>query len=320
MILITGASGFIGSCLAAHLNRQFGRDDLLLVDHLDESHKWRNLNGLAFHDYLDRAQLWDYLQTQPALEAIVHLGACTDTGELDSNFLIENNYRYSLGLAQYAVENDIRFVYASSAATYGGGEHGYDASEDDLIKLRPLNGYGFSKQIFDLKASRMGWFSRIAGLKFFNVYGPNEYHKGKMASVVFHAFHQVNATQSIKLFRSHRSDVADGQQKRDFIYVKDVIAIICWLLDNKETAGLFNVGSGRARSFSDLARAVFKAMDKEPQIQFIDTPLAYREGYQYLTCADMSRSLAAGLPAPKWQLEDGIADYIHHHLSRNAHY
>jgi len=314
MILITGSAGFIGSCLVGYLNRSKGRDDLILVDHLDHSQKWRNLNGLDFDDYHDRSQIEPLLSEITDLDAIVHLGACTDTGESDSNYLIENNYRYSLELARYALDHQIPFIYASSAATYGDGSQGYEVCEDELHRLRPLNGYGFSKHLFDLKARRLGWLDQITGLKFFNVYGPNEYHKGAMASVIFQAYNQISASGQMKLFRSHRPDVEDGQQVRDFIYVKDIVEAIGWLLEHPEVKGIYNLGTGRARSFLDFTHAVFKAMNREPDIVYIDIPQAYRQGYQYYTCAEIGRNREAGLPTPRWTLEQGVTDYVQNHL------
>ena len=224
MIIVTGAAGFIGSCVVSKLNQE-GITDIIAVDILRDNDKWQNLRHLYFNDYLDRDMLMPFLADAKNIEAIIHIGACSSTTEKDTSYLMENNYRYTLNLAEYAVKNNIRFIYASSAATYGAGEYGYDDNESEIHVLKPLNMYGYSKQVFDLKAKREDWFTKIAGLKFFNVYGPNEYHKEDMASVVFKAFKQINETAKVKLFKSHRDDFEDGQQLRDFVYIKDALNI-----------------------------------------------------------------------------------------------
>jgi len=321
LIIVTGGAGFIGSCVVAGLNRR-GQSDILIVDDLGRSDKWKNLRNLAFEDYLDKSQLFAVLERGPAIEAIVHMGACSRTTESDAHYLMENNYHYSLNLARYAVERGIRFIYASSAATYGNGTAGqadntggYDDDEASLQRLQPLNMYGYSKQIFDLKVRREGWLRQIAGLKFFNVYGPNEYHKQGMTSVVFQAFPQIQTQGRVRLFKSHRPDVDHGEQQRDFIYIRDVVEIILFLLDNPHVTGLFNVGTGKARSFKDLALATFAALEREPVIDYFDMPKEIRDRYQYFTRAEMSKLVAAGYTKPMTSLEDGVADYVRNYLA-----
>ena len=316
MIIITGAAGFIGSALASRLN-QSGERDLLLVDVLRHNDKWKNLRHLDFYDYVDRDALWETLPLLPEVKAIFHMGACSATTESDAAYLMENNYRYTLRLAQYALQNNIRFIYASSAATYGAGERGYADDESAIHLLRPLNMYGYSKQLFDLKARREGWLEKICGIKFFNVYGPNEYHKGDMASVVFKAFNQIRETGRVRLFRSHREDYGDGEQKRDFVYIRDVLEMMIWLWQHPRVNGLFNAGSGRARTFLDLAAATFQAMGKAPRIEFIDMPEDIRDRYQYFTEAPMDKLRAAGYDRPATSLEEGVRDYVQNYLARD---
>ena len=313
MIIVTGAAGFIGSCIISRLNQE-GINDIIAVDVLRKNDKWKNLRHLDFYDYLDREQLLDFLQTAPKIEAIIHMGACSATTERDANYLMENNYRYTLKLAQFAITHDARFIYASSGATYGLGEMGYDDDESKIHLLKPLNMYGYSKQLFDLKARREGWFRNMVGLKFFNVYGPNEYFKGDMASVVFKAFNQIQQKGFVRLFKSHRPDFKDGQQLRDFIYVKDVLEIVLFFLKHPQKNGLFNVGTGKARSFLDLVQATFKAMDKEPKIEFFDMPENLRDRYQYFTEAKIEKLRKAGYQKEFFSLEQGITDYVQNYL------
>lgn len=319
MIVVTGAAGFIGSCLVAHLNRQ-GMDEILAVDVLRKNDKWKNLRNLRYVDYLDRSQLFDYLAKANNIEAILHMGACSATTETDTAYLMENNYRYTLNLARYCLDRDIRFIYASSAATYGDGSAGYD-DEGDMHSLQPMNMYGYSKQAFDQKAVREGWLEKIVGLKFFNVYGPNEYHKGDMASVVFKAFNQIHDHGHVRLFKSHRPDYKDGEQKRDFVYVLDAVGVIIYFLQNTRLSGLYNVGSGRARTFNDLAKATFRAMNLAPRIQYIDMPESIRDRYQYFTEAKMDKLKNSGFTRPFHSLEEGITDYVQNFLMKNfRHY
>ena len=307
-IVVTGAAGFIGRNVVAELNAR-GVDDLILVDHLGHDEKWRNLLGLRFEDFLNPAE---YLQRHAQIEAdaIIHLGACSATTERDADFLLANNYRYTRTLATHAVDRGVRFIYASSAATYGDGRHGY--SDDDTVTptLRPLNMYGYSKQMFDLWALKSGLLDRIVGLKYFNVFGPYEDHKGDMRSVVHKSFDQIMKTGEISLFKSYRDDFADGEQLRDFIYVNDVVAVTLFFLEQPRVGGLFNCGTGRARSWKDLALAVFKSMNREPHIQFIEMPEVLKGKYQYFTQADVRKLRAAGYAKPFMELEDGVQDYV----------
>lgn len=316
MIIVTGAAGFIGSCVVAHLNRQ-GINDIIAVDVLRENDKWKNLSSLDFNDYLDRTHLLEFIQDRKDIKAIIHMGACSATTEQDSNYLMENNYRYTLKLADHCVSNDIRFIYASSAATYGMGEQGYDDDESALQQLKPMNMYGYSKQLFDLKARREGWLNKIVGLKFFNVYGPNEYFKGEMASVIFKAFHQIKESGQVKLFKSHHPDFNDGEQLRDFVYVKDVLNTIQYFLDTPSANGIYNLGSGKARSFQDLVLATFRAMHIDPNIKYIDMPESIRDRYQYFTEANMDKLMSLGSRRTPTSLEEGVLDYVQNYLMKN---
>ncbi len=320
MIVVTGAAGFIGSCVISRLNRD-DRDDIVAVDVLRENDKWKNLRHLRFHEYLDRSKLMPYLQSTAGIEAIVHMGACSSTTERDAHYLMENNYRYTAELAHYAIYNGMRFIYASSAATYGMGEQGYADDEEQLQTLRPMNMYGYSKQLLDLKARRENWLQSIVGLKFFNVYGPNEYFKGEMASVVFKAFNQIKQNGNVRLFKSHRGDYKDGEQLRDFLYVKDAVEVVYFLMQNPAINGIYNVGYGKARSFKDLANATFKAMGRESKIKYIDMPSDIRDRYQYFTEAPMEKLRAAGYDRPFYSLEEGVNDYVQNYLLNDyAHY
>jgi len=316
MIIVTGAAGFIGSCVVSHLNQQ-DQNDIIAVDVLRDDDKWKNLSSLDFDDYLDRSQLLDFLSLNNKIEVIIHMGACSATTESDSSYLMENNYRYTLNLARHCIENNIRFIYASSAATYGMGEHGYYDDETAVQNLHPLNMYGYSKQLFDLKARREGWLDKIVGLKFFNVYGPNEYFKGDMASVIFKAFNQIWNTGKVKLFKSHHPDYDDGQQLRDFVYVKDALSVIQFLLENPNVNGIYNLGTGKARSFKDLVLATFKAMNIAPNIEYIDMPKSIQDRYQYFTEAQMGKLVSCGYTRPFIDLEDGIIDYVQNYLMKD---
>lgn len=312
-IVVTGGAGFIGSNVVAALNAR-GEDDILVVDHLGQSEKWRNLVGLRFADYMERDDFRfafrnDALQ---AVDAVIHLGACSSTTERDASYLADNNYRFSRELCEWCLQHGTRFVYASSAATYGDGARGYGDDEAGLEHLRPLNMYGYSKHLFDLWAQRNGLLERIAGLKYFNVYGPNEAHKGDMRSVIHKAFGQIGETGLLKLFRSHKPDWKDGEQVRDFIHVRDAVAATLFLADHRDVGGVFNCGTGLARTWNDLARSVFSAMGREPKIEYIDMPAALREKYQYRTEADMTKLRAAGWADECLSLEDGIRDYVQH--------
>ncbi|MBR31634.1 MAG: ADP-glyceromanno-heptose 6-epimerase [Spirochaetaceae bacterium] len=326
-ILITGAAGLIGSAVVRELNHR-GYDKLILVDHLGDSEKWKNLRSLRFLQYLEketfRALLQDVQDGLGGPEAelledltgIIHLGACSSTTEYDASYLIDNNYQYSIDLARFARSRNIRMVYASSAATYGDGENGFEDDLNAIDTLRPLNPYGHSKQMFDQWIrSNTGFEPLFAGLKYFNVYGPNEYHKGYMQSVVLKGFRQIRDTGRIGLFKSYRDDYGDGEQKRDFLYVKDAARItVFFLLDQTQASGVFNVGSGMANTWMDLARGIFQAMEKEPAIDFIEMPEEMRAKYQYYTCAPIQRLREAGYGDHIGTLEESIADYVRSYL------
>ena len=316
MIIVTGAAGFIGSQIASRLNRS-GRRDLILVDHLGTSEKWKNLRSLVYEDYLDRQDLFSFLEKGGDIEAVIHMGACSSTTEKDASFLMENNYRFTRRLAEWCLEQNVRFIYASSAATYGDGKNGYVDDEGTIDLLDPLNMYGYSKQLFDQVARQNDWFNRIVGLKFFNVYGPNEYFKGDMASVVFKAFHQIRETGKVRLFKSYLPTCPDGGQMRDFIYVKDIEKAVMFFLENPKENGLFNMGTGQARSFLDLAKATFSALGQPVQIEFIDMPLTLQAKYQYFTQADMRKLRAVNYREPFVSLENGIDDYVKNHLLKD---
>lgn len=320
MIIVTGGAGFIGSNLLAGLE---GRGELVVVDWLGQGEQWRNLAKRELADVIRPEDLPNYLAGLSAdqVQAIVHMGAISATTETDVDRIVENNVRLSLDLFRWCGRHKVRFLYASSAATYGDGAQGFvdDDSIDALAALRPLNAYGWSKHVVDRRLARMlreggGLPPQCVGLKFFNVYGPNEAHKGSMRSVVHQLQPKIAAGEAATLFRSHRPDYEDGGQLRDFIYVKDVVDVVTWLFDHPEVQGLYNVGTGQARSFADLAKAVFAANDREPELRFIDTPEAIREKYQYFTQADMSKLRAAGYERPFTSLEDGVRDYVQNHL------
>ncbi|MBL7945044.1 MAG: ADP-glyceromanno-heptose 6-epimerase [Flavobacteriales bacterium] len=316
MIIVTGAAGFIGSALIGELLRA-GWQDIVAVDDFSRTDKAPNLEGKKLTARVERTEFFTWLdQNEKLVQFIFHLGARTDTTEFDHAIFDELNVRYSQRMWQACVKYGIPLVYASSAATYGGGELGYSDADDTLPhKLKPLNPYGDSKNDFDKWAlSQVERPFFWAGLKFFNVYGPNEYHKGRMASVVFHAFNQIGATGGMKLFRSHRPDFKDGEQLRDFVYVKDLCNVCLFLMEHRKNSGLYNLGSGKARTFLDLARATFAALEKPENITFVDTPADIRDKYQYFTEADMRKLTAIGYDRPFTSLEDGVDDYVKNYL------
>ncbi len=321
MIIVTGGAGFIGSAVVWRLNQK-GEKDILIVDHLGETEKWKNLVPLRFSDYLDRDAFIDRIEKGDfgsRIRAILHLGACSSTTETDAGYLMENNYRYTLRLAAWQEQHpNCRFIYASSAATYGDGAQGDRDDEASLYTLRPLNIYGYSKHLFDLYALRRGWLHRIAGLKYFNVFGPNEDHKGDMRSVINKAYPEMREYGRIRLFESYRQDYGDGDQLRDFIYVKDAVEMTLFFLENRRANGLFNLGTGRARSWNDVARAMFKALGKEPRIEYIPMPETLRDKYQYYTCADTEKLRAAGCTHQCMALEDAVSDYLRNYLATGA--
>jgi ADP-L-glycero-D-manno-heptose 6-epimerase len=321
MIVVTGAAGMIGSAVIWALNER-GQDAILAVDCLGDDERWKNLQALRFLDYLERDDFLARVQAgrlPDNIQAVIHLGACSDTTERDASFLVRNNFEYTKALALFALARDVRFVYASSAATYGDGSAGYGDDEAGLNALLPLNMYGYSKHLFDLWAWRSGALPRLAGLKYFNVFGPNEYHKGEMRSVVLKAFEQIRQEGAVKLFKSYRAEYADGEQKRDFLYVKDAARMTLHFLDAPQAGGLFNIGSGRARTWNDLVRALFAALGAPPRILYVDMPASLRERYQYFTEADLRRLRAAGWTAPPTPLEEAVADYVRGYLIDGAH-
>lgn len=321
MILLTGGAGFIGSAMLRKLN-DLGHDKIIVVDNLGTGDKWKNLIGKRFTDYLHKDEFLRLLDNKAFFDdttAVIHMGACSATTEQDADYLMRNNYHYSKRLARWALARNVRFLYASSAATYGAGEMGFSDDDARIHTLKPLNKYGYSKHIFDLWISQEQLQSRVAGLKFFNVFGPNEYHKGDMRSLVNKAFYQVIETGKIRLFKSHRGDYADGGQVRDFVYIKDTVDIMAWLLEHREVGGIFNLGTGKARSWNDLAKAVFDAMQKQVQIEYFDMPEIIRNAYQYHTEASMSKLQQAGCPIRFQTLEESVEDYVQNYLSKNAY-
>jgi ADP-L-glycero-D-manno-heptose 6-epimerase len=314
-VLVTGGAGFIGSALVWALNRR-GCDRIVVCDRLGTDERWRNLTPLRFADYVEADDLLPRLPggALGKFDLVLHMGACSSTTETNASFLIRNNYEFTRDLATWALGQKTRFVYASSAATYGDGSAGMDDDAGGLDQLRPLNLYGYSKHLFDLHARRAGFLNRMVGLKYFNVFGPNEGHKGDMRSLVHKSSGQVQTEGVIRLFKSYRSDFRDGEQKRDFLYVKDAVAMTLHLAASKRAGGLFNIGSGRARTWLDLARAVFVALNRKPKIEFIEMPEAIRDKYQYFTQANLVRLRAAGYTAPVTSLEDAVSDYVRNYL------
>ncbi|MBN8823564.1 MULTISPECIES: ADP-glyceromanno-heptose 6-epimerase [unclassified Spirosoma] len=317
MIIVTGAAGFIGSCLISKLNQE-NFNFIIAVDDFSYPEKEANLAGKRIQERVDREAFFDWLdQNYQEVEFIFHIGARTDTTEFDRQIFEHLNVEYSKQIWNRCIEYQIPLVYASSAATYGMGELGYDDNESLIPQLKPLNPYGDSKNEFDiwaLEQERKPFF--WAGLKFFNVYGPNEYHKGRMASVIFHAFNQIKQSGRMKLFRSHNPDFADGEQMRDFVYVKDLVEVCSFLMHHRRNSGIYNLGSGKARTFLDLAKNTFYALGLEPQIDFIDTPADIRDKYQYFTQANMAKLRSIGYDRPFCSLEEGIADYVKNYLSK----
>jgi ADP-L-glycero-D-manno-heptose 6-epimerase len=320
MIIVTGGAGFIGSAIIAALNAR-GLDDILVVDELGSDEKWKNLRNLAFADYVEKD---DFLQMviddniDSPVEALFHMGACSSTTETNASYLLRNNYEYSKILAQWATDADIRFIYASSAATYGDGEKGFAEDEDKIQELQPMNMYGYSKQLFDLWARRTGLLKQIVGLKYFNVFGPNEYHKADMRSYPLKSFEQIKAKDRVVLFKSYNPDYADGEYVRDFIYIKDAVDMTLFFFDNPKLAGLYNIGTGKARTWNDLVKAVFAAMDKKPSIEYIEMPDQLRSQYQYFTQAGITKLRNAGCDKKTTPLEHAIKDYVQNYLSKKA--
>ena len=318
MIVITGGAGFIGSALVWKLNEE-GIDDIIVVDELGESDKWRNLVKRQYCDYLHKDDFLKMILAEKLpfnVRALIHMGACSSTTERDAEYLLSNNYRYTCRLATWAMKQNVRFIYASSAATYGDGTLGFSDADDQTRTLQPINMYGYSKQLFDLWVLRQKAEHKIVGVKFFNVFGPQEYHKEDMTSVIYKAFQQIREQGKVRLFRSHRPDFGDGEQVRDFVYVKDCVNVLWWLLKNREVNGIFNLGTGRARTWKDLVTAVFAALDRSPEIEYIDMPPAVRDQYQYFTEARMDKLKHAGCPLPFGDLEDTVRDYVTGYLQK----
>ncbi len=319
MIIVTGGAGFIGSVVVWKLNL-LGRDDVIIVDRLGDEEKWKNLNGLKYADIFHKDEFYDLIVEESfpySVEAVIHLGACSSTTEKDADYLLFNNFKYSQAVARFALERDARFIYASSAATYGDGSNGYQDNEETIENLRPLNMYGYSKQMFDLWIKRKNLFDKVVGLKYFNVYGPNEYHKGDMRSVVHKAFEQAVHSGKVKLFKSYNEKFKDGEQMRDFIYVKDAVDMTLFFLENKRANGLFNIGTGQARTWNDLVTALFKALEMPVNIEYIDMPGYLRNKYQYFTQADVSKIKNFGFNSEIHSLEDGVSDYVKNYLLKN---
>ncbi|MDR1926169.1 MAG: ADP-glyceromanno-heptose 6-epimerase [Endomicrobium sp.] len=310
MIVLTGGAGFIGSCFLWKLNQE-GINDVLVVDHLDNDEKWKNLVGKNYYDYIQKSDFFNAVVSRqvPKPKAVVHFGACSSTTFTDANYYIKNNYEYSKVLALWAFELKIPFIYASSAATYGNGEFGY---YDDILKVRnlvPLNIYGFSKHMFDLWLLNTNYISKVVGIKFFNVFGPNEYHKRDMRSVICKSYYDIFSNGEIKLFKSCNSDYSDGGQCRDFVYIKDVVEVIYFLLKNPSITGIFNLGTGKSRTWNDVAKSMFEAVGKKENIEYIDMPDYLKSKYQYFTEAKMDNLKNVGYNKPFMELEDSIKDY-----------
>ena len=319
-ILVTGGAGFIGSALVWELNRR-GCENIVITDVLGQTEKWKNLAPLRFTDYLEADDLFPRLERGALgkFDLVLHLGACSSTTERDAAYLIRNNFEYTKQLADWSLANHTRFVYASSAATYGDGAAGMSDTDPDIEKFRPLNMYGYSKHLFDLYAKRHGILDRIVGLKYFNVFGPNELHKEEMRSLVNKAYSQVLQTGVIHLFKSYRPDYTDGGQKRDFLYVKDAVAMTLHLAGEDTAGGLFNIGSGEAHTWIELATAVFAALDQEPRIEFIPMPDAIRDKYQYFTRADTGKLRSAGYTESVTPLKEAVADYVKNYMVPARH-
>lgn len=321
MIVVTGAAGFIGSCMLRKLNKE-NITDVVIVDDFSKIEKINNYSHSTFSLKIARRDFIQWFKENAnQVEGVYHLGARTDTTEFDWNIFVELNLEYTKNIWQICAENNIPMVYASSAATYGGGENGYEDDINLILKLKPLNPYGRSKQEFDLWALTQYkkppfW----AGLKFFNVYGPNEYHKGRMASVIFHSYNQILSNNKVNLFRSHKKEYKDGWQMRDFVYVKDVVDVLYYLMTHKPKSSIYNLGSGKARSFYDLASATFIAMGKEINIEYVDIPIDIRDKYQYFTEASMDKLKSVGYDKPFYTLEDGVKDYVQNYLMKQSYF
>ncbi len=318
MIIVTGGAGFIGSAFVWKLNQE-GIDNIIIVDRLGTSDKWKNLVNLRFVNYIHKDDFLEMIDTDMVpfkIDAIIHMGACSSTTERDADYLWHNNYAYTKILTEWALEHDVRFIYASSAATYGDGSKGFSDNHKKTDDLKPINMYGYSKQVFDLWVLRQKLENRMAGIKFFNVFGPNEYHKGDMSSVIFKAFHQIRETGKVRLFKSYKKEYKDGGQMRDFVYIKDCVNVMWWLFNNPKANGIFNLGTGKARTWNDLIKAVFAAMKKKTNIEYIPMPETLRNQYQYFTEAEMTKLKKAGCPVKFSSLEDSAHDYVTKYLQK----
>jgi len=316
MIIVTGGAGFIGSAFVWRLNQE-GIDDIVIVDRLGTKDKWKNLVNRRFADFIHKDDFLPLISEDRIpfkVDAIIHMGACSSTTERDADYLLQNNYAYTCRLAEWAVKNKVRFIYASSAATYGDGTQGFSDDHIGITGLQPINMYGYSKQMFDLWMLQRSWEKKIAGIKFFNVFGPNEYHKGDMTSVIFKAFHQIKETGKVRLFQSYKPEYPDGGQLRDFVYVKDCVNVMWWLLQHSGVNGIFNLGTGHARTWNDLINAVFAAMGRKNNIEYIAMPEGLRNQYQYFTEAKMDKLTKAGCPTAFLSLEDSVRDYVVNYL------
>jgi len=324
MIIVTGGAGLIGSAIVWRLN-ELGKDNIFIIDNLGTDEKWKNLVPLKFRDYMEKDEFLNLVvnnrlttirrSSKDKIEAIIHMGACSSTTEQDATFLIRNNFEYTKQLAIAARKGGARFIYASSAATYGDGSKGFDDEEKEIDLLRPLNMYGYSKQLFDQWALQRGLLKGIVGLKYFNVFGPNEYHKGDMRSIVLKGFEQIKSSGKMKLFKSYKKEYKDGEQVRDFLYVKDAVEMTLFFLENRRAGGLFNVGSGATNSWNRLANAMFRAMGIPEKLEYVEMPDAIKDKYQYYTCANISKIRKAGFTKQLSSLELAVADYVKNYLA-----
>ena len=317
MIIVTGGAGFIGSCIVRELNNM-GYEDIIIVDNIQKTEKWKNMRNKRYLEYISRNDFLDRLpEFAGKVSHVIHMGACSATTELDFDFLYKNNFEYTKILWKFCTENQCSFIYASSAATYGAGEFGFD-DKMDIKQLLPLNGYGYSKQLFDLWVEKQTLAPKQhVGFKFFNVYGPNEYYKGSMASVIFHSFNRISETGEMGIFKSYKEGYEDGQQLRDFVYVKDLCKVVHFMIEHPDVSGLFNLGTGQARSFYDLAAATFDAMGVKRNIAFVEMPESLRPKYQYFTEAKMDKLREAGYKEEFYSLEDGARDYVQNYLMKD---
>lgn len=322
MIVVTGGAGFIGSAVVWKLN-QMGSDKIIVVDELGKEEKWKNLNGLKFADFFHKDDFMGLVLQRKfpfKVSSVIHLGACSSTTEKDADFLMDNNVHYSQELAKFCLENGVRFIYASSAATYGDGSNGYNDDESKLDQLRPLNMYGYSKHLFDTWIKRNGLMDKVVGLKYFNVYGPNEYHKDDMRSVVHKAFEQVRDTGKVQLFKSYKENYKDGEQRRDFVYVKDAVDMTLFFLEKIDKNGIFNVGTGHAQTWVELVTTLFEAVGKPVNIEFVDMPEDIRDKYQYFTEANMNKIRTAGYYKPIMNVSNGVTDYVKNYLLKDVYF